>query len=94
MPPKFNTEKLIQSADIMAHLTIKDPGILGSVGIAAYGSGIFSSINQAFEEMITFDKFYEPDQTKLNYYSDLFEIYKNLTESNIKISEKFSKLTE
>ena len=25
---------------------------------------------------------------------DLFEIYKNLTESNIKISEKFSKLTE
>ena len=75
-------------------LTIKDPGILGSVGIAAYGSGIFSSINQAFEEMITFDKFYEPDQSKLNYYSDLYEIYKNLTESNIKISEKFSKFTE
>jgi len=72
-------------------LTIKDPGIIGSVGIAGYGSGTFTSINQAFKEMISFDKVYEPDQTKKNYYSDLFEIFKNITESNIKISEKFSK---
>ena len=72
-------------------LSIKDPGILGSVGIAGYGSGIFSNIDEAFNKMTSFDKFYEPDQTTKNYYSDFYEIFKNITESNIKISEKFSK---
>ena len=43
--------------------------------------------------MTSYDKFYEPDQTMKNYYADLFEIFKNVTESNIKISEKFSKFT-
>ena len=43
--------------------------------------------------MSSFDKFYEPDQTMKNYYSDLFEIFKNVTESNIKISEKFTKIS-
>ena len=43
--------------------------------------------------MTSFDKFYEPDQTMKNYYSDLYEIFKNITESNIKISEKFSKFS-
>ena len=31
--------------------------------------------------------------TMKNYYSDLFEIFKNVTESNIKISEKFTKFS-
>ena len=31
-------------------LSIKDPGILGSVGIAGYGSGIFSNIDEAFNK--------------------------------------------
>ena len=75
-------------------LSIKDPGILGSVGIAGYGSGIFSNIDQAFNEMTSFDKFYEPDQTTKNYYSDFYEIFKNITESNIKISENFSKFSK
>ena len=67
--------------------------ILGSVGIAGYGSGTFSNIDEAFNEMTNFDKFYEPDQTMKNYYSDCYEIFKNITESNIKISEKFSKFS-
>jgi hypothetical protein len=43
--------------------------------------------------MNSFDKFYEPDQNMKNYYSDLYEVFKNITESNIKISEKFSKFS-
>ena len=73
-------------------LSIKDPGILGAAGIAGFGVGVYSSIDEAFKKITKFDRSYRPEKNFVQRYSEIYEIYRELTNYNISISEKFSSL--
>jgi|TARA_B110000263_G_scaffold235916_1_gene234775 xylulokinase len=75
-------------------LSIKDPGILGAAGIAGFGVGVYSSIDEAFKKITKFDRSYRPEKNFVQRYSEIYEIYRELTNYNISISEKFSSLNK
>ena len=75
-------------------LSIKDPGILGAAGIAGFGVGVYSSIDEAFKKITKFDRSYSPEKNMVSRYSEIYEIFKELTNYNISISEKFYSLNK
>ncbi len=74
----------------LKRLEVKDPGILGASALAAFGIGRYKSLKDSVESSIRFNKAYEPERSMTNYYSEIFEIYQEITNFNITISEKFA----
>ena len=64
------------------------------VGIAGFGVGVYNSIDEAFKKITKFDRTYSPEKNMISRYSEIYEIFKELTNYNISISEKFSSLNK
>ncbi|MEP0520231.1 MAG: FGGY family carbohydrate kinase [Hyphomicrobiales bacterium] len=73
----------------LQRLAVKDPGILGAVGIAACAVGLYSNLDDAFAQISAFDAYYEPDKSLEDRYDALFEIYVKAIDVNEGLNEEF-----
>ena len=55
---------------------------------------MYNSIDEAFKKITKFDRSYSPEKNMVSRYSEIYEIFKELTNYNISISEKFSSLNK
>ena len=69
-------------------LALKDPGILGAAGLAAYAVGIYPSLTDTFENTVKFNSQYYPNRLAAEKYTERFKLFKELTENSINISSK------
>jgi sugar (pentulose or hexulose) kinase len=63
---------------------VHDGTAIGAAILAAFGSGYYSSIEQAAEEMIRFTRPYVPDEERCKAYT---EHYRNWMNTRIKLAE-------
>ncbi|MCL5072636.1 MAG: FGGY family carbohydrate kinase [Actinobacteria bacterium] len=62
-------------------LHVKDAGSLGSAMCGAVGVGIYKDIREAADDLVKFDKRYEPVPENVKVYEELFGIYRDIYES-------------
>ncbi len=62
-------------------LKVKDAGSLGAAMCGAVGIGLYKDIREASDDLVKFDKRYEPVSKNADVYNDLFEIYCDVYES-------------
>lgn len=59
-------------------LNINEAGCLAASIIAGYGTGIYSSMEEAAYNIIKIKKEYYPDKSKAEYYKNRFQVYKKI----------------
>jgi xylulokinase len=62
-------------------LNVKDAGSLGSAMCGAIGVGMYKDIREAADDLVKFDKRYEPIPGNVKIYDELFGIYREVYES-------------
>ena len=62
-------------------LKVKDAGSLGSAMCGAVGIGLYKDLREAADDLVKFDRRYEPISTNAATYNELFEIYCDVYES-------------
>jgi len=62
-------------------LKVKDAGSLGSAMCGAVGIGLYKDLREAADDLVKFDKRYEPVPVNANIYNELFQIYCDIYES-------------
>jgi ribulose kinase len=68
--------------------------LLGGAVLAAVGAGIYTSVEEAVNEMVHFAVLIEPDQNNKQRYDELYKIYGKATESIRPISHDLSLSTK
>ena len=53
------------------------PGVLGAAMIAGIGSGLYPDLKSAAEQLLHYDKIYEPDPARAGLYESKFRVYKD-----------------
>ncbi len=83
-------------ADILGRslrrLTVTDPGIVGAVGLAACGIGLFRDLASACHQFARYDVTYEPDPRRHVRYTRLFALYQEAIEANASLNARFAAL--
>lgn len=62
-------------------LKVKDAGSLGSAMCGAVGVGLYKDLREAADDLVKFDRRYEPIPANAATYNELFEIYCDVYES-------------
>ena len=75
-------------------IAVTDPGVLGAAGIAAYAIGRHASLLDAFNDLISFDKTYQPRDELTARYDDQFEIYKRTIDACEPLNQAFIDLND
>ncbi len=66
-------------ADILGRplrrLAMRDPGILGAAGLAAFALSEYNALGEVFDQFEKYDTHYEPDFDRHSRYRQVFELY-------------------
>ena len=73
----------------MNTITVGEAGALGCAMIAAYATGVYSSIEEAAQTMSHIKDTVEPDPTYAEFYSEKFELYRELN-AHVKQESRFA----
>jgi len=65
---------------------IKDPGLLGAVGMAAVAAGLLSDLDAAIGELVKFDHTYDPDAKRRAEYDEKFQLYQQTYDATCDIN--------
>ncbi|MEH6727082.1 MAG: FGGY family carbohydrate kinase [Hyphomicrobiales bacterium] len=80
-------------ADILGcelrRVAVRDTGILGAAGIASAAIGLHGSVSSAFDQIVGFDKIYQPDMALHKRYDTLFDIYVDAIAANEDLNRRF-----
>ncbi|MHA1567072.1 MAG: xylulokinase [Alphaproteobacteria bacterium] len=69
---------------------IKDPGVLGSAGMAAVAGGVFPDLESALAEFVKFDRIYEPDARRAARYDEGFQLYQDTYRATCHINHQLA----
>ena len=75
-------------------LTAGEPGILGAVTLAAIGTGIYSSFDEASTALTQYSTLCMPDPKKADLYASVFQIYKEAIKENASIGKRLTQLSK
>lgn len=67
-------------------------GVIGGAILAGLGIGLYRDVDEATERIISFDKIYEVNEEEMNYYSELYNFYKEIHNSMQPYFIKLSKI--
>lgn len=76
----------------LTRLEVNEPGLVGAVALAAFGSGDFASLSAAHSHFAKYSKVWEPNQSLRGLYDDLFGIYLDAIAANDAIGRRISRL--
>ena len=76
----------------LRRLAVKDPGVLGAVGLAAVACGAHVSLADALEDLVHFDKTYEPNRQRTAHYDHLFALFQETYAANASINKRLNAL--
>ncbi len=66
----------------LTRLAVNEPGLMGAVCLAGVGGGVFDTLSDAHDAFVSYDKTWEPDQSRRALYDDLFGLYLQAIETN------------
>lgn len=66
----------------LKRLAVADAGVLGAAGLAAVAGGVQATLDQAFTEIVRFDRSFVPDAAQTARYDEMFGLYKEAYEAN------------
>lgn len=75
-------------------LNATEPGILGAVTLAAIGSGMYSSFEQASNALTQYRAPLTPDPRQADLYGYAFDIYKDAVQANALIGRRLTKIND
>lgn len=73
----------------LRRVAVRDTGILGAAGIASAAIELHGSVSSAFQQIVRFDKTYEPDVSLNKRYDTLFDIYVEAIAANEMLNSRF-----
>lgn len=73
----------------LRRVAVRDTGILGAAGIASAAIELHGSVSSAFQQIVRFDKTYEPDVSLNRRYDTLFDIYVEAIAANEMLNSRF-----
>lgn len=73
----------------LRRVAVRDTGILGAAGIASAAIKLHGSVSSAFQQIVRFDKTYEPDVSLNRRYDTLFDIYVEAIAANEMLNSRF-----
>ncbi len=73
----------------LRRVAVRDTGILGAAGIASAAIELHGSVSSAFQQIVRFDKAYEPDVSLNRRYDTLFDIYVEAIAANEMLNSRF-----
>ena len=76
----------------LTRLAVNEPGLVGAVAIAAYGSGDHSSLSSAHANFARYDKEWVPNHQNRGLYDNLFGIYLDAIAANDALGRRITKL--
>ena len=76
----------------LCRVAVTDPGVLGAAGISAVAVGIHNSVQQAFENLVSIDRYYEPDLTLADATAERMALFKNTYQSTAELSHRWLNL--
>lgn len=76
----------------LQRVAVRDTGLLGAAGLASTAIGLHNSVASAFEQIVRFDKTYQPDMALNKRYDALFDIYVEAIAANEMLNSRFLEL--
>ncbi|MDV3253263.1 hypothetical protein DevBK_18140 [Devosia sp. BK] len=73
----------------LTRTSIPAAAALGAAIIAGVGSGAFPSLPDAVQKLVQFERSFEPDPKRVNFYSDRFEHYRALYQDLRAFNQRF-----
>lgn len=73
----------------LSRVAVTDPGTLGAAGIGAIASGMYHSVQEAFDDMVVFDRHYEPNPSLADYAAERMDLFKNTYKSTLEVSHRW-----
>ena len=65
----------------VSKLAVGEATVLGAAILGGVGAGVFDTIEEGVEKMVSIEEQYEPDQGNHAVYNEVFEIYRNIYRS-------------
>lgn len=56
---------------------VSDPGVLGAAALGAVAAGVFGDLNQALDQIVSYDRTYSPNPAMTDSYARLFQLYQD-----------------
>jgi xylulokinase len=69
---------------------INDSAALGAAILAGLGSGLLGSLGEAIQNLVRFDRVFDPNPDHRSYYADKFEDYRSLYETLRPFNARFA----
>ncbi len=83
-------------ADILgveiSRVSVTDPGLLGAAGIGAVAAGTHQNIQEAFENLVTTDRHYEPDLSKSDRIAERMALFQDTYHATANLSHRWLNL--
>lgn len=76
----------------LTRLAVNEPGLVGAVAIAAYGSGDHCSLSSAHANFARYDKEWVPNHRNRGLYDNLFGIYLDAIAANDALGRRITRL--
>lgn len=75
----------------LRRIAVPDVGALGAAALAAVGSGIHPTLDDALAELVRFDRDYEPDLSRAERHAEMFDLYRQAYAATKAISHRLAR---
>lgn len=73
----------------LCRVAVTDPGVLGAAGIGSVAVGIHRTVQDAFHDLVTTDRHYEPDISKAEYVAERMALFQDTYKSTAHLSHRW-----
>lgn len=73
----------------LCRAAVTDPGVLGAAGISAVAVGIHATVQQAFENLVSIDRCYQPDFGQTDRMAERMSLFKDTYTKTAELSHRW-----
>lgn len=73
----------------LCRVAVTDPGTLGAAGIGAVAVGLHATVQQAFENLVTIDRHYEPDLSLADQTAERMALFQDTYQATSALSHRW-----